>query len=157
MVRNSLAMILMAFLPVSVVTYAQTVGPMGQIAFTNYEDGTDQIILMNADASDSHALTDGERDAFLPVWSPDGEKIVYLENTTDQPLSERPPLRLMLMNADGSDPVEIAREQANEFIVNPTWYLDWSPDSPRLVYAVFTEEAEKPVQHFVVDLESGQT
>jgi WD40 repeat protein len=157
MIRNSIAIAVMAFLPISVAAYAQTATPTGEIAFTNYHEETNRIYLMNADGSDSRLLTDGEHDAFLPLWSPDGKKIVYFENTTEQPLSERHPLRLMMMNADGSDPVEIAVEPENGFIMYPAWYLDWSPDSEHLVYSLFTEGIDARIQHFVVEVESVHT
>lgn len=129
------ALCLLMLLPAALS--AQEQAPVGEIAFASDRGGTYQIYLMNADGSDQRPLTDGTRDAFLPLWSPDGERLVYFENTTGDPLSERPPLRLMVMNADGSDAQELARDPENGFIMNPYRFLAWSPDSQRIVYSVY--------------------
>ena len=110
-VRSTAAVILIASLSVSSVTEAQTAGPTGEIAYTHSQDERNRVFVMAADGSNPHALTDSERDTFLPLWSPNGEKIIFFENLTEAPLSERPPLRLMVMNADGSDLMEIARSE----------------------------------------------
>jgi len=82
-----------------------------QIAFTRQEnievDGqaraTSDIFVMNADGTEVRRLTNGgNRSTYLyPQWSPDGTKIAYLAGVTGGPGS------VVVMNADGSDPVEL--------------------------------------------------
>lgn len=130
--------------------------PLGEIAYTYYPDGVrTRLYIMNADGTNARPLTNGAFDAFLPLWSPNGQKLAYLENTTKQPLSEQRALRLMVMNADGTNPVEIAREPENGFIMNPLVYLDWSPDSQRVMYMIYTETKDLPFQIFVADVDGS--
>lgn len=127
--------------------------PIGEIAYVHTKDGAkSQIYIINADSTDAHPLTDGSRDAFLPLWSPDGQKIAYLENTTDQPLSEQPAMSLMVVNADGTNPVEIVTAPENGFIMSLYSYFDWSPDSQRMSYIIYSEADERPYRLFVADV-----
>lgn len=82
-----------------------------QIAFTRQEivevdsqaRATSDIFIMNADGTDVRRLTEGgDRSTYLyPEWSPDGTKIAYLAGVTGGPGG------LVVMNADGSDPVTL--------------------------------------------------
>lgn len=71
-----------------------------RIAFTGQvPDGTadGQIYSVALDGTDLIKLTDGPRRASWPVYSPDGRKIAYST-----------PNHLVVMNADGSDPRNVA-------------------------------------------------
>ena len=79
-----------------------------KIAFTRQEGSTSDIFVMNSDGSDVRRLTDGGQDAtnLYPQWAPDGTKIVYLAGVAGGPGG------VVLMNADGSDPVEVLDGEA---------------------------------------------
>ncbi|MBT8397525.1 MAG: PD40 domain-containing protein, partial [Gemmatimonadetes bacterium] len=60
---------------------------------------------------------------FLPAWSPDGSKIAF---TTDRDGNEE----VYVMNADGSNPVNLTNNSASDVV----WAGGWSPDGTRIVF-----------------------
>ena len=90
-----------------------------KILFQRWSDGlSDGIWAMGADGSNPQRLTDL---GFRPVWSPDGQRIVFGKNGT-----------LWLIDADGSDltPLTQYDPQLNNQDYNPSW----SPDGARLAF-----------------------
>lgn len=136
---------------------AQDDVPPGRIAFASDRSGIYQIYTANADGSDVERITDGTYAAYLPLWTPDGAHLLYLESTSDAPLSEHPVVRLMLADADGSNAVEITRDPEDGFIMNPYQYLSFSPDGRYLVYTLFTESTGQQVQHFLAKVATGES
>lgn len=136
---------------------AQEDVPTGRIAFTSDRTGVYQIYVANADGSELEQITDGPFDAFLPLWSPDGEQMLYTESTSAADLSERPTLRLMLNHLDGSEPIELARDPEDGFLMNPARYLHWSPDGQKIVYGIFTDNADgRHVRFYVHPLDGSE-
>jgi Tol biopolymer transport system component len=72
-----------------------------KIAFASQRDGNSQIYVMNADGSGQTRLSANADDDFLPRWSPDGTQILY------EKLGVNAPGTMWVMNADGSNPVQI--------------------------------------------------
>jgi Tol biopolymer transport system component len=74
-----------------------------KIAFTRQLGTTSDIFVMNADGSDVQRLTEGGDDStnLYPQWAPDGTKIAYLAGITGGQGG------LVIMNPDGSNPVEL--------------------------------------------------
>jgi len=74
-----------------------------KIAFTRQQGATSDIFVMNANGSDVRRLTDGGDDStnLYPQWAPDGTKIAYVAGITGGPGA------LVVMNPDGSKPVEL--------------------------------------------------
>jgi hypothetical protein len=110
------------------------------IAFTRQVGSTSDIFVMNSDGSAVRRLTDGGPDStnLYPQWAPDGTQIVYIAGVTGGPGG------VVLMNTDGSDPVEIVGGDAigvawqplpvsetgpTERVFFPTWEAPMLPDS----------------------------
>ena len=85
------------------LAYAPTVSPDGsRIAYSAYEQSNPllfwkdegwEIVTVGPDSSDRHRLTENDRIAINPVWSPDGTSIVFRSQSWG----------LSIMAADGSD------------------------------------------------------
>jgi Tol biopolymer transport system component len=87
-----------------------------------------QIWVMNADGTGKTRLTDVPANptdipagAVQAVWSPDGQRIAFVSDQTGTG-------KIYLMNADGSDPVQLT--DAPGWESNPSW----SPDGTRLLF-----------------------
>lgn len=130
--------------------------PPGEIAFTRYDGVKNRIYIMNADGTNARPLTGDRYNVFSPIWSPDGQKIAYLENATDDPFNAPQTMRLMVMNADGTHPVEIAARPEKGFIVNPAAYFSWSPDSQRITYMMYTGYDDAPIQLYVASVDGRE-
>jgi hypothetical protein len=74
---------------------------------------TRDVFVMNADGGDVRRLTEGGRAGIDdgPVWAPDGTKIAYLAGLD--------PRTLVIMNADGSDPIEVSAVDVGQFSWQP--------------------------------------
>jgi len=85
------------------------VSPDGKsIAYMSGNSGYWQVNIVNADGSGQHPLTDDWYWNGLPVWSPDGQHIIFVstrdENWPDKfVLSENIKFRLWVMDADGGN------------------------------------------------------
>ena len=96
-----------------------------KIAWSSNRDGDYEIYVMSAEGGDVTQLT-SHGGAFSPRWSPDGRLIAYSRGS------------IVVMNADGSDPVVVLGAK-------PPWEADepcqtggfpggWSPDGSRIIY-----------------------
>ena len=53
-----------------------------RIVFVSDRDGSENLWIANADGSDAHQLTDGERENYMsPVWTPDGSYVMATKGT----------------------------------------------------------------------------
>jgi hypothetical protein len=106
-----------------------------KIVFSSTRDDTSQfhpkLFVMNPDGSGVDALTEGPSDS-QPDWSPDGQKIAFIRDVD-----------LWVMNADGSNPVNLTNSPASD--VQPAWWPDGSkivfsssPASPNVNYDLDT-------------------
>lgn len=93
------------------------------IAFkSDRNDGISRIWVMSADGSNLQQLSNppnGLSD-FFPAWSPDGTKIAFV----------REALSILVMNADGSNPVDITQSQPNS---DTDTFPNWQPIHARPV------------------------
>lgn len=101
------------------------------IAFTIHDWSTPgpQVATMHVDGTGFNILTNDPIAAKQPRWSPDGTRLAYFRQDAAGNL------RLMVMEADGSNPREIkGTHQTADF--NPP---DWSPDGTQILYTTFSE------------------
>ncbi|MBI3554045.1 MAG: PD40 domain-containing protein [Elusimicrobia bacterium] len=88
----------------------------------SYADETSKLQLyrLKADGSSRRRITDGAHDCSMPAWSPDGKKIVYVQESGNGN-------ELWLSGPDGKDPRMLVTSGMN---LVPSWL----PDSKRIVW-----------------------
>ena len=97
----------------------------GKIAFNSRrtEFGLSSIFVMNSDGSGVVQVTDTGANDFRPLWSPDGTRIVY-----DEESNSGGNLDVYSMNADGSNQTRLTDDPAAD------WGGDWSPDGTKIAF-----------------------
>src|SRR3989442_13193589 len=120
-----LACILTGVIP----AHATFPGRNGRIAFQVQltPDAHIQIYTVRQNGHDLRQITHLDADAVRPDWSPDGRQIVF-----EIDRSEAPFCSIALMNADGSDIVELT---PNEFVCEND--PSFTPDGARIVFDRF--------------------
>lgn len=104
------------------------------------------IFVMNADGRNRLNLTDNPTSRNVnPSWSPDGVKIAYV--ASPDPFRWWAPHNIYVMNADGTNPVILTKEDRWAYESNPTW----SPDSRRIAFAKQTPDGFKDIFSINVD------
>lgn len=103
----------------SAINYQPAWSPQGDlIAFVSQKSGGDEIWVISADEREEHptprrlTFNDWEWDKH-PTWSPDGQSIAFWSNR------ETGRRQIWIMRADGSDPVNISRNEYNDW--DPVW------------------------------------
>ena len=98
-----------------------------KIAFSSYQDGIQDIYLMNPDGTEWVNLTNDPARDIAPAWSPTGEHIIFSSDRDRFPGS----WDLYLMDADGSNirPVfDKSKDRSGG---------RWSPDGKQITYTTF--------------------
>lgn len=73
-----------------------------RIVFVSDRDGSENLWIANADGSDAHQLTDGERENYMsPVWTPDGSYVMATKGTQQ-----------WLYHVDGGSGVQVTGHRA---------------------------------------------
>ncbi len=122
-----------------VVVFGRPIPPMGwnitcartaprQLAFVR--EG--EIYLASTDGTEVVRLTTPQAGVFNsdPAWSPDGSRIAFTRSGSDE--FDVWVQDVYVMNADGSNPVRLTGEHANN--TSPTW----SPDGQSVVFSAFS-------------------
>ena len=104
--------------------------------FTDRPDKESMIYMMDSIGNNKVNLT-GDTENFssgAPLFSPDGTKILFSGT-----LNATSNYNYYVMNADGSNKVNIAKKGQNEFLNHAPV---WSPDSTRLTFSLHPNDAE---------------
>ena len=101
-------------------------GPSGAIAprvlaFVAADHGVPQIFVVGADGSGRRRLTSAPGPSTTPVWSPDGQRIAFVQQTGDD-------TQIYIMNADGGSQRPLTTGPGHA--ASPAW----SPDGQHIVF-----------------------
>jgi Tol biopolymer transport system component len=96
--------------------------PPSREIIVSYADGSNkmQLYRVNEDGSARRRITDCTQDCSMPAWSPDGKKIVYVQQSDNG-------FSLWLSDPDGENPRMLVKSGIN---MEPSWL----PDSKNIVW-----------------------
>ena len=96
-----------------------------KILFTSTRDGNREVYIMNPDGSEQVNLTQHRAEDMFAVWSPRGDKILFVSNRQGTRVRD-----LYVMDPDGSNVRRVFKRKAKGRRERPTW----SPDGKQFVY-----------------------
>ncbi|MYE89078.1 hypothetical protein F4X33_08810 [Candidatus Poribacteria bacterium] len=97
----------------------------GQIALHSKRTGTYQIYTMNADGSNQTQITFGEDRPAYPIWSPNGQQIVFTRFVGGDANGNE---EVFVMGADGTKQHNLSNHPRFDSLP------DWSPDGEQIVF-----------------------
>jgi Tol biopolymer transport system component len=96
----------------------------GSIVFSHFDGTSSSVYRMRADGTKIQQLTPNSLEALEPDWSPDGNKIVFENNTCDVcPASD-----ILVMNANGKHVRQLTQSFGNNL------HPRWSPDGTKITF-----------------------
>ena len=113
-------------------------------------DAHTHLFVVDVDSGETRQLTDGDCDDHMPAWSPDGERIAFVsDRSEDRDVTNR--REVYVVPADGGEPVEWSQGLVTMLAAT------WSPDGRRLA-ALGTDDPRVilPWQSRVFVLEPGE-
>ena len=96
-----------------------------KILFTSSRDGNYEVYTMNPDGSEQINLTQHRASDFGAVWSPMGDKIIFVSDRQGTRVRD-----LYVMDADGRNVRRVFKRKARATRASPTW----SPDGKQFAY-----------------------
>lgn len=100
------------------------------------------IYTMNIDGSLVVSLTEGDLNYSNPLWSPNGQKILFQSSRQGSPVGED----IWVMNADGTEQINLT----NDFAYNSS--PDWSPEGNKIV---FSSERDENAEIYVINADGS--
>ena len=97
-----------------------------KILFTSSRDGNREIYMMNSDGSEQVNLTQHRAEDMTAVWSPRGDKILFVSDRQGTGVRD-----LYVMDPDGSNVRRVFKRKARGQRRNPAW----SPDGKQFIYS----------------------
>lgn len=98
-----------------------------KVAFSSQWSGDTEVYVMNVDGSHTINISNNSTLDDSPVWSPDGNRIAFLSNRNKGNDGEE----LFIVNADGSNLVQLIKAQGYAYSVE----YQWSSDSQQMVFS----------------------
>ncbi len=144
---QSLVFVLLLLLVLNVSTFPlfAEVPTMPKILFTSSRDGNREIYMMNPDGSEQVNLTQHRAEDMFAVWSPRGDKILFVSNRQGTGVRD-----LYLMDPDGSNVRRVFKRKAKGRREKPAWstdgkqfvynYTDWDRGEFEFYLGTFGEE-----------------
>ena len=131
------AIVLSLIFLTQVVEYVYAAG-RPKIAFSSTRDGNSEIYVMDIDGRNQVRLTNDLANDFEPSWSPDGDRIAFVSNSTDKVN------HIYAMDSDGQNLVKLTEEGGSG---TPAW----SPDGRKIAYT----RSRGGYQVWVMDADGG--
>ena len=100
-------------------------------------DERQHIWVCDAQTGEARPITEGDHEDNAPAWDPQGDRIAFLSNRSDQPEHRPYEIDIWLVAPDGGAPERV------ETPVGAKGGLSWSPDGALLAYTG-TEAADDP-------------
>ncbi len=133
--------------PSPTVTFTPTPTPLGggygQIAFASDRTGIPQIWVMNIDGNGLRQVTDLQRGACQPDWSPDGSQLVFISPCEGNQEAYRGS-SLFIINADGTELQPLPVQGGGDY--DPAW----SPDGRKIAFTSLRDLGRPQI--YVLDL-----
>ena len=122
------------------------------------DDRTHQLFMVDLATGKATQLTSGQRDHWLPAWSPDGKLIAY--TAKDRGEADRDyNYEVFVQGADGGAPRKLSTFAGDDNDADWGSRPSWSPDSRRLLWLEGGDDKwiyYSPPQLAVADVASGQ-
>jgi len=122
------------------------------------DDRTQQLFVVDLATGKARQLTSGERDHWLPAWSPDGKSIAY--TAKDRGAADRDcNYEVFVQGADEGAPRKLSAFAGDDNDADWGSRPSWSADSRRVLWLEGGEDKwiyYSPVQLTVADVASGQ-
>lgn len=93
------------------------------IAFHSEQQGNTDIYKVRPDGTGLTRLTESASKDMYPVWSPDGQQILFFSKQSEDEAGE-----LFLIDADGGPPIHVTSNQDDE------GYASWSPNGKQIIF-----------------------
>jgi len=132
--RDRITPLMLLMLLSASTAHATFPGRNGLIAFQAQTDAGLQIFTVRPNGHDLRQITHVDGDAVVPDWSPDGRQIVF---EIDRPLPNPTFCSIAIMNADGSNIVELTPPDPSVCENEPSF----TPDGSRIVFDLFHPDA----------------
>ena len=119
------SMILLVLMCVGVYQVLGEAPTTPKILFTSQRDGNREVYMMNPDGSEQVNLTQHPASDLNAVWSPTGDKILFVSNRQGTRVRD-----LYLMDPDGSNVRRVFKQKIKAWRGNATW----SPNGKQFAY-----------------------
>ena len=116
----------------------------GKVVFRSNRDGNDEIYVMSSYGNGQTRLTDYQESDTGPVWSPNGQQIVFIR--TEYNRKGEVNYEVYVMDADGGNPRNLTRHPAFDSSPN------WSPDGSQIAFA---SDRDGDLNVYVMDADGG--